>query len=309
MIGGIVEVASQEPRYLARFRGFLTISDGTDEIGRVPLEDITALILAGRGVMVSHSLLTALADRGSVVITCGENWHPCALSLPLEAHWRSAGVLKDQIAASLPLKKRLWQRIVQAKIVHQRAILARVNPAHGAVVELGVLEKRVKSGDPENMEAQAARHYWPALMGPNFRRARSGDDANPYLNYGYTILRAATARAVCGTGLNPALGLHHGSAVNGFALVDDLMEPYRPLVDIIVRDLVNTDRSESLEPALSPDRKRSLAAVLQCDVLVERGVSPLVTGLARLAQSVAACLAAKTENLSIPTLTQPGNLV
>jgi CRISPR-associated protein Cas1 len=163
------------------------------------------------------------------------------------------------------------------------------------------------TGDPENMEAQAARHYWPALMAAGFRRERAAVDANSYLNYGYTVLRAATARAVCGTGLHPALGLHHGSRVNPFALVDDLMEPFRPLVDAIARDLAEADGAQIAN--LDPDRKRRLAAVLQQDLITKIGSSPLINCLGRLAQSLATSLAAKKDLLDLAQIVPSNRLL
>lgn len=304
MIGGVVEVADGG-RHLSVHRGFLKVSEDRDEIGRVPLDDITALVLSGSQITLSKRLMAELAERNAVTVVCGDNWHPLALTLPLATHFQSAGILRDQIAASAPLKKRLWQRLVRAKIAGQRLILAYHEPDHPKLVDLAVMERRVKSGDPENMEAQAARQYWPALMGDEFRRQRFGGDANPYLNYGYTVLRAATARAVCGAGLHPALGLHHGSDVNAFALVDDLMEPFRPLVDSIARDLENEDGGGSLEP----DHKHRLVAVLQQDLESEQGVSPLINCLARLAQSLALSLAEKRDALIIAEITPHGRLL
>ncbi len=306
MIGGIVEVA-EAGRHLSVHRGFLKVSEGATELGRVPLDDITALIMSGPQATLSTRLIAELANRKAIIITCGPNWHPCAFTLPFGGHYEAAGVLRDQIAASAPLKKRLWQRLVKAKIANQAAVLGYHEPDHSKLNELGVLERRVKSGDPDNMEAQAARHYWPALMAKDFRRNRFAADANAYLNYGYTVLRAATARAICGAGLHPALGLHHGSRVNAFALVDDLMEPFRPFVDSIARQLVDEDAGA--EALLDPERKRCLAAVLRQDLVAESGASPLVICLARLAQSLTASLANKCEGLALPQARRPGHLL
>ena len=302
MIGGLVEIA-EEGRHLSVHRGFLKVTADGDELGRVPLDDITALILSGPQITLSKSLMVALAERKAVIVVCGRNWHPVSFSLPFDAHYESAGILKDQIAASEPLRKRLWQQVVRAKIANQTVVLRHHAPQSDAIGELEILRRRVKSGDPENMEAQAARHYWPALMGPDFRRDRRADGINALLNYGYTVLRAATARAVCGSGLHPALGLHHGSRVNPFALVDDLMEPFRPVVDSTVREM--SEGATSLES----DQKRVLAAVLREDVMLETGVAPVVNGLTRLAQSLVSSLATKRQALAIGVMREPGQLV
>ena len=304
MIGGIVEVA-EAGRHLSVYRGFLKVTEDRAELGRVPLDDITALILSGPQITLTKHLMEELAERNAVIVTCGRNWHPLSFTLPFAAHYQAAGVLRDQIAASEPLKKRLWQKVVRRKIENQAMVLRRYAPDHPKISELAVLTQRVKSGDPENMEAQAARHYWPALMGESFRRDRFAKDLNVYLNYGYTVLRAATARAVCGAGLHPALGVHHGSDGNPFALVDDLMEPFRPVVDAVARELA----ADNDEVGLDPERKRCLAAVLQQDLIGEKGATPLVNCLARLAQSLAVSLSEKREALVLAEMKNPGRLV
>ena len=302
MIGGLVEVA-EDGRQLSVHRGFLKISADGTEVGRVPLDDITALILSGPQITLSKNLMVELAERKAIIVTCGRNWHPVSFSLPFGMHYEAAGILRDQIDASEPLRKRLWQQVVRAKINNQAVVLRRHVPDAKAIGELDVLRRRVKSGDPDNMEAQAARHYWPALMGPDFRRDRHSDGVNIFLNYGYTVVRAATARAVCGSGLHPALGLHHGSRVNPFALVDDLMEPFRPLVDSIARSI--SDGPTDLDVG----RKRALAAVLREDVMLEPGLAPVVNGLIRLVQSLVSSLASKKPELAIAAIREPGQLV
>lgn len=302
MIGGLVEV-SQSGRHLSVERGFLKVSEQGAEIGRVPLDDITAVILAGPQISLTKTLMMELAERGAVIVTCGRNWHPASFTLPFDSHFEAAGILHDQITASTPLRKRLWQAIVRTKIRNQALVLERYAPGHRALSDLAALGKRVGSGDPENREAQAARIYWPALMGTAFRRDRRIPDRNARLNYGYTVLRAAAARATCAAGLHPTLGLHHKSRVNPFALVDDLMEPFRPMVDASVRELA--DRSGELDPA----EKRHLAAVLQADMVSATGLSPVVACLGRLAQSLTASLRDKTAALEIASVKPPGRLV
>jgi CRISPR-associated protein Cas1 len=304
MIGGIVEV-SEPDRFISIHRGFLKVSNGGEELGRVPLDDITALIVSSPQSTLSKNLMVELAERKAIIVICGHNWHPLSLTLPITGHYQSTKILHDQIDTSEPLKKRLWQTIVKSKIEHQALVLKRHNSAHPKISELKVLARRVKSGDPDNMEAQAARQYWTALMGKEFRRDRQALDENIYLNYGYTVLRAATARAVVAAGLHPALGIHHGAMHNPFALVDDLMEPYRPLVDSIALNLIG----EQHDLDLTPERKRILAAVLQEDLFGERGASPLINCLGRLAQSLAESLSRKTVTLSIAVIRDPHRLV
>ncbi|MGP1255218.1 MAG: type II CRISPR-associated endonuclease Cas1 [Kiloniellales bacterium] len=301
MIGGLVEVA-ETGRHLSVHRGFLKVSDGDGEIGRVPLDDISALILAGPQITLTKSLMVALAERQAVVVTCGRNWHPIAFTLPFATHYEAAGLLHDQIAASQPLCKRLWQTLVQAKIENQKRALLTAACDAAAITGLETLRRQVKSGDPDNREAQAARLYWPQLMGRDFRRDRDAEGANALPNYGYTVLRAATARALCGAGLHPALGLHHRSRINPFALVDDAMEPFRPLVDLEVRAL--SERGAELGVA----EKRRLAAVLQTDMLTDQGNSPVVNCLGSLARSLASSLRDKQVKLEV-ALVKPGDLL
>ena len=303
MIGGVVEVAD-DGRHLSVYRGFLKVDENKEELGRVPLDDICALILSARQATLSRALMAELAERKAIIVTCGKNYHPISLTWPFDAHHETAGILHDQIAASKPLRKRLWQEIVVAKIENQRAALDSIYPGHKKLKDMAALIRQVKSGDPENREAQAARLYWPALMGPEFRRDREGASPNNFLNYGYAILRAAAARAVCAAGLHPALGLHHRSRVNSFALVDDLMEPFRPVVDIAALKLQG-DGQDSLDP----DSKRQIAATLQQDMLSEKGASPIINCLQRVAQSLVTSLQSGRANLNIPVIKPVGSLL
>ncbi len=293
MIGGLVEIA-QNGRFLSLYRGFLIIKTGDIELGRVPLDDITALILSAQQISISKNVINALLERKAVIITTGKNWHPSGITLPIAGHYGHAGILQDQIKLSEPRKKRLWQTIVRAKITNQKDTLRRIGTEDSKIRELDALAKRVKSGDPENMEAQASRHYWPALMGRDFRRNRKSEDHNVLLNYGYTVLRAATARHVVAAGLHPALGLHHSSQINSFALIDDLMEPFRPVVDWRVFEL------RKQEKELDPDTKRSLAAILTLDMKIQEEVSPLINCLSKLAQSLVRCIESSEEKLKLP---------
>ena len=295
MIGGIVEIA-ENGRYLSLYRGFLVVKTASEELGRVPLDDITALILSAQQVSLSKNVMNALLERKAAIITTGKNWHPSGITLPITAHHGHAGILQHQIKLSEPRRKRLWQSIVKAKITNQKDILILVGAAENKIKELEILGKRVKSGDPDNMEAQASRHYWPALMGGGFRRDRNADDHNALLNYGYTVLRAATARYVVASGLHPALGIHHKSSVNSFALIDDLMEPFRPVIDWTVYNL------QSQKNELDPETKKKLVSVLTMDLKSEDDISPLVNCLGKLAQSFVHCVNGTNDKLRLPRL-------
>lgn len=278
MIGRVIEIAS-EGRHLARYRGLMTVSaDGVEE-GRVPLDDIGVLLCNARGLTYSNDLMTELARRGAAVVLCGSNYLPVAWLWPVEGHHIQALRMRRQLEVSLPLRKRLWQATVRAKIGQQKTVLEMLGKSDGG---LDGLVRRVKSGDPENMEAQAARRYWQLLFGPDFQRERFGEMPNPFLNYGYTVLRAAMARAVAAAGLHPSLGIHHHNRYDAMCLVDDLMEPFRPMVDYRVSALVSAGCDE-----VTTETKRALTGVLTMDLASERGTTPLETCLERAAQSLA----------------------
>jgi len=302
MIAGIVEVAENN-RHLASFRGFLKVTEHGQEIGRVPLEDITSLILSGHGITISKNLLESLAEKKAIIVSCGKNWHPVSMVLPCEGHYAQAEVIRYQISASKPLNKQLWKSIISCKIWNQAAAITCTDPGNKAARKLERMARTVKSGDSERLESQAARYYWPALIGKDFKRRRFSDDLNKYLNYGYTVLRAATARAIVSVGLQPALGIFHENRLNAFALVDDLMEPYRPIVDLVALDLWNED-PETVE--LSPVNKKRLAAVLTADLQSDKGETPVINFLKLSAKSLADSYRDKREQLALPSLPASG---
>lgn len=200
----IVEIA-EDGRHLGVHRGFLTVSAEGKEIGRVPLDDIGALVATAHGLSFTNNALLALLERGAPVVLCGPNHSPKGVLWPVDGHHVQAARMRAQIDASLPMTKRLWQTIVAAKIAAQGQTLVSAGREGGT--GLAAMAKRVKSGDPDNLEAQAAQRYWRALFGPAFRRDQDGGGANGLLNYGYAILRSGTARATMGAGLHPTLGM------------------------------------------------------------------------------------------------------
>lgn len=299
MIGRVVEVAS-EGRHLARLRGLMTVSRNGVEDARVPLDDIGVLLCNARGLSYSNDLMTELARRGVAVVLCGTNYLPTAWLWPLEGHHVQAMRMRCQLEASLPLRKRLWQRIVREKITQQSNVLELLQLNSGSIKAMA---RRVRSGDPDNVEAQAARKYWPLLFGDDFRRDRYGGGPNPFLNYGYTVLRAAVARAVVAAGLHPSLGIHHHNRLNPMCMVDDLMEPFRPFVDYTSVRLVAESKKE-----LTPESKQALAEVLTLDMHTERGTTPLQTCIERAAQSLAQSFEAGKPSLVFPDRPLTGGL-
>lgn len=296
MIGRIVEIA-EDGRHLSAHRGFMVVEADHKEIGRVPLEDIGAVIANAHGITYSNNLLIALAERGAGVVLCGANHHPVAWVWPLVGHHAQAARMRAQLEATRPLGKRLWQIVVQAKIEQQTAVLEAAGRRGSG---LRLLARQVKSGDPGNLEGQAARRYWPLLFGPDFRRDRFLGGANALLNYGYTVLRSATARAVVGAGLHPSLGIHHRNRNDDMCLVDDLMEPFRPIVDLAVTRLVMSGIED-----VTADAKRTLAGLTAADMRTSQGTTPLGTCLERLAASLGQAYESGEAKLDLPLAPLP----
>jgi len=275
----IVDI-SENDRVLSLSRGNLVVSSGKIELGRVPLADIQCVLVHGHGSMVSLSLSAALAEAGVPLVICTRNHAPVALTLPVSGNFEQAARLNAQAILPVPKRKKLWQQLVRAKIRAQARQLELAN--HPGYEGLNKLVKSVRSGDPNNVEARAARFYWRRLLGDDFRRDPGGDGLNAHLNYGYTVIRAAMARAIVGAGLSPGLGLHHRGRLNNFQLVDDLMEPFRPLVDHAVR--VN---KEDWAGELLPEAKQELAGIVNGMMATPTGGTSVTRVMAALSLSLA----------------------
>ena len=291
MIGRIVEVAS-DGAHLAVKRGFMKVSRDGAQVGQIALDDIAALVINCHGATWSANLTTRLSERGAPIVVCGSNHAPVALVWPIDGHYEQGRRMQAQAEASLPVRKRVWQTLVRAKIAAQADALDAFG-VHSSGVRR--LIKKVRSGDPDNVESLAARRYWPSMMGREFRRDRRSDGINSMLNYGYMILRSATARSIVAAGLHPSLAIHHQSRGTALRLADDLMEPFRPLVDgIVKRVAVKTGDT------LDRDAKAALAKVTIMDLEGPKGASPLQTCLDRLATSLAQIYMKKKSDLELP---------
>jgi len=275
----IVDIAT-DGHHLSAHRGFLMVEREGSEIGRIALDDVHAVIVHAHGVTWSGTLVARLAERGAPIVFCGANHSPVAVTLPLEGHHAQGGRIQDQLSASKPLAKQLWRRIVSAKIAMQGSLLA-ARGIEGAQA-FPFMAARVSSGDKENLEAQAARRYWPLLMGPEFRRDRDAAGANALLNYGYAVMRATCARAVVAAGLHPSIGIQHSNRGNAFALADDLVEPFRPLVDAVADQMLRAGIT-----TLDPTTKRRFAQLIAFDVRIANETSPVSVAAQRLARSLA----------------------
>lgn len=284
-------------RHLSRERGFLVVSENGAEVGRTPLDRIAGVMVHAHGTTWSTSLLTALAEQGAPVVLCGPNHAPRSVLMPIEGHHAQGGRVRAQWQAKAPFLKNAWKQVVQAKVAMQAAALDAIGQASAP---LTMLTRKVASGDVTNVEAQAARYYWPRMMGSDFRRDRDAEDVNVLLNYGYTVLRAATARSVVVAGLHPSIGLHHSNRGNAFALADDLMEPFRPLVDCAVRRLAVTQG-----PNLDPSAKQALARLIAIDLPLGLGTSPTSVAITKLAISLAQSFEAGRLALELPKPPDP----
>jgi len=300
MIGRIIEIA-EDNRYLSIDRGFMVVANDGKELGRIALDDIAAVITHGHGLTFSNNLIVALAERNAPFVICAANHCPVAFLWPLEGNFEQSRRMDAQIASSKPTAKRLWAQIVKSKIAMQASI---VDALGAPAAPLSALITRVRSGDPENIEAQAARRYWPLVFGPDFRRDRDQAGANALLNYGYMVLRACTARSILAAGLHPGLALHHSNAQNALRLADDLMEPFRPFVDYAVHSLI-TQRRETVDK----ESKRFLAQLMYQDLPSATGISPLVSCVQQLATSLMQVYLEVTETLELPISPSPLELV
>lgn len=288
---------STDGRHLSRDRGFLKVSEDGAEVGRTPLDQIIGVIVHAHGTTWTTSLLTDLAERGAPVVLCATNHAPKSVLLPIEGHHAQGARMRAQWWAKTPLLKQAWKQVVIAKVRMQAAALASIGEV---AAPLAMMARKVTSGDGSNIEAQAARHYWPRMMGPDFRRDSKAGDENALLNYGYTVLRAATARAVVAAGLHPTIGLFHTNRGNALALADDLMEPFRPLVDCTVRYLVATRGTK-----VDTHAKQTLARLIATDVPLGDGLTPVSVACMKLATSLGQSFEAEALNLTLPRPPDP----
>jgi CRISP-associated protein Cas1 len=251
-----------------------------EQSARVPFEDIAVIVLNNREITLTHPVLSACAEYGIGLFATGDNHQPSGVFLPFQSHSRATRMLRLQLDLDKPTGKRAWTAIVQAKINNQALCMKILNA--GDHERLESMSRRVKSGDTGNMEAQAAAYYFPQVMGRSFHRSQEVW-ANAALDYGYAVMRGACARALVAHGMLPTLGLFHSSEQNAFNLADDLIEPYRAVVDLHVATNRKTDESVDL----SPSDKVALVALLNIDVAMPRGVMSVLSSIEQAAESLA----------------------
>ena len=293
MIKRIIEISN--PSYIHMRDYQMIVEQNRNEVGRVPIEDIGVLILSNPAITISSSLVSSCQKNNCIVVFCDRKHLPVSILLPLSGNSMHSKILNIQTSVKKPVKKRLWQRIVIAKIESQARVLISCGK-NSSVLES--MKSRVKSGDPDNVESQAARVYWPLMFGKGFKRDQKADGTNSLLNYGYALLRASVARALCGTGLHPALGIHHHNQYNPMCLADDLMEPFRPVIDRKVHKLGEKEIFDISK------RTKSFLLSFFSESLVFRGKElPFIVGLQHAATSLKKALTEGPESLEIPSIT------
>jgi len=293
------------PAYLSKRNSQLVIhlpeANGLDDLtghNTVPIEDIGVVVLDHKQITITHGLMEALLANNTAIITCDSSRMPVGLMLPLSGNTIQSERFQNQIEASLPLQKQLWQQTVQIKIENQAYVL---NKTRNAVVKnMLAWVDDVKSGDSDNLEARAAAYYWRNLFTDidDFNRGREGVPPNNLLNYGYAILRAVVARSLVASGLLPTLGIHHHNRYNAYCLADDIMEPYRPFVDKLVVEIV--DCGEDITE-LSKPLKAKLLNIPVLDVMINNQRSPLMIAVGFTTASLAKCYAGESRKIVYPS--------
>jgi len=274
----------------------IEFTDKSKPVAKVPVEDVGVVILDAHRLTVSQRLISKLLDNNVALITCNQQHMPQGLMLNLHGHNVQQEKFTNQIKASKPLKKQLWQQTIKQKINNQARLLSFVTIISiDELVNMDYWARSVRSGDPDNYEARAAAFYWSKLFEEfveTFTRGRFDEPPNNLLNYAYAILRAITARSLVASGLLPTFGIHHHNKYNAYALADDIMEPYRPFVDFVVYQVVDENREELEETGsieLTTAIKSRLLVLPTLDVLIDGKRSPLMIAMQRTTASLSSC--------------------
>lgn len=265
----------------------------------IPIEDIGVVVLDNKRITITTGTMEALLENNAAVITCDSRSMPTGLMLPLYGNTLQNERFRDQLDASLPLRKQLWQQTIKQKIANQEAVLRNYTDTETRCMRAWVDE--VRSGDTDNLEARAAAYYWKNLFPqiPNFVRGREEAPPNNLLNYGYAILRAVIARALVSSGLLPTLGIHHHNRYNAYCLADDIMEPYRPYIDELVVKIIKQNNNYT---ELNKELKAQLLTIPVLDVVIDGRRSPLMIAASQTTASLAKCFKGETRIVSYPTL-------
>lgn len=292
------------PAYLSKKNEQLVVgiphAQGLDKMigNTIPIEDIGIVILDHQQITITQALIGTLLENNVALITCDSAHLPTGLMLNLCGHTLQSQKTRAQLEASQPLIKQLWQQTIKAKIANQAAVLARQQkPCENMKRWVG----EVKSGDTDNLEARAAAYYWKNIFTPlpHFTRVREGAPPNNMLNYGYAILRGIVARSLVGSGLLPIVGIHHRNQYNAYCLADDIMEPYRPYVDMLVLDIMG---EEAIYTEINTAIKTKLLGIATVDVLIDGERSPLMIGVQKTTASLAKCYEGAVRQIAYPEI-------
>jgi len=295
MIKRIIDISEKAYVYMKHKQ--LLIERDKELVGSIPIEDLGAVILQHHAIVITQAVIIACQKNNVILIFCDRQHLPYSVILPIsDANSLHTRILQQQIKIAEPTRKRLWKQIVQFKISEQALTLKLLNKNS---LPLERLARQVKGGDKENHEAQAAQKYWKLLMGNDFRRRVDSGGVNALLNYGYSIVRAMIARAIVGSGLHPALGLHHHNQYNGLCLADDLMEPFRPWVDYCVYKMIENNQ----ELLIDKDSKGILLKIPSDNVIWKEKTLPLMVACHHLTATLKRAYENKQEKLIYPQLT------
>lgn len=286
------------PCYLSKKNNQLIVEfpDKEKDTRSIPIEDIGMIIAESHRITFTNSLIAALMENNAAIVSCDSFHMPFGLMLPMASHHAFTEKLYAQLDSSEPLRKNLWQQTVVAKIRNQAFLLG----STGVNIDNMVYwASRVRSGDPDNYEARAAAYYWDNIYGADsgFKRHRFGAFPNNLSNYGYAVLRAIVARSLVGSGLFPALGIHHRNKYNPYCLADDIMEPYRPFVDSLVIEIM---QQEGEVEELTTAHKVKLLSIATVDTVIEKQRSPLMVGVQRTTASVRKCFDGEIRKIAYP---------
>jgi CRISP-associated protein Cas1 len=289
----IIDISENSADLSVRHSQLVIVSSGTETT--VPLVEISVLVISHPAVRMSHAVLSGLCSSGGICVFCTEKWLPAGMLLLIEGNSVQAERFVKQAQSPLPTRKNIWKNIVKTKIISQGKLLTKLK---GDDKGLSFIANKVRAGDLSNIEAQASRRYWPALFGNSFKRDPFASDHNKLLNYGYAVLRAVTARAICSSGLHPSIGLHHHNKYDTFCLADDLMEPFRPIVDEAVYRIVEDQSTDA--PLDKESKKIIIKNIVEKRVAIGGELRTLFDVMTKVTASLAGVYTKERSNISLP---------
>ena len=264
----------------------------------IPIEDIGMVIIDNSQITFTHNVCEQLIENNTAIVWCNAKHHPVGMTLPFAANDTLSEKTRYQIKATEPFKKQLWKQTIETKILNQAAVLGYFNLPNQDLVNMS---KQVLSGDTTNLEGRAAAKYWDKMLEPfDTTRGRFEGAPNHFLNYGYAILRATVARNLVGSGLLPVLGINHRNKYNAYCLADDIMEPYRPIVDQYLFEYINT--AEFIPEELGKAEKAHILNLVNIDIVIEGKKSPLMVAVQRTTASLMRCFMGESRKVSYPIL-------